>query len=101
MQASHAALRGAEHAAGEQLQLHDPNPNPNPSPNPNPNPNPTPTPNQVNPGLKPGGWSETRFVDCKLADVWGTFLPMYNTGGFTDAKLRVRFDGADAVQDQV
>ena len=53
----------------------------------------------VNPGLKPGGWSETRFVDCKLADVWGTFLPMYNTGGFTDAKLRVRFDGADAVQD--
>jgi len=26
---------------------------------------------------------------------------MYNTGGFTDAKLRVRFDGADAVQDQV
>lgn len=54
----------------------------------------------VNPGLKPGGWAETRFVDCKLADVWGNFLPMYNTGGFTDAKLRVRFDGMNAGTDQ-
>ena len=40
-----------------------------------------------------------RPVDCTLDDVWATFLPMYNTSGFTDAKLRVRFDGggADAV----
>ena len=30
------------------------------------------------------------------------FLPMYNTGGFTeDAKLRVRFDGAGADTDPV
>ena len=37
-------------------------------------------------------WAATSFVDCKLADAWGTFLPLYNTGGFTDTKLRVRFD---------
>jgi len=45
----------------------------------------------VNPGLKPGGWAESKFIDCTLDGMFERFLAMYNTSGFTDAKLRIRF----------
>lgn len=44
----------------------------------------------VNPGLREGGWAETTFEDCTLDTFWPRFLEMYNSGGFTNTKLRIR-----------
>lgn len=46
----------------------------------------------VNPGLAAGGWCSTKFVDVPIEGMWGTFLDMYTTSGFTDRKLRIRMD---------
>jgi len=48
----------------------------------------------VNPGLQAGGWAESRFVDTTLDAMWSDFLGMYEGGGFTDKKLRIRFPKA-------
>jgi len=45
----------------------------------------------VNPGLKAGGWAESKFVDCELETAWSRFIEMYESSGFTDRKLRIRF----------
>jgi NADPH:quinone reductase-like Zn-dependent oxidoreductase len=52
---------------------------------------------EVNAGLADaaGGWSRSRFIDTPLDEAWPTFLDMYQkngAGGFTDRKLRIRFD---------
>ena len=45
----------------------------------------------VNSGLHQG-WSATKFEDVAMEKMWPTFLDMYNKSGFTDRKLRIRFD---------
>jgi len=49
------------------------------------------SPDQVNAGLGPGGWAESRFQDTTLDNVWKDFLKQEGGGGFTDAKMRIRF----------
>uniref|UniRef100_A0A0G4FIV1 Enoyl reductase (ER) domain-containing protein n=1 Tax=Chromera velia CCMP2878 TaxID=1169474 RepID=A0A0G4FIV1_9ALVE len=46
----------------------------------------------VDDGLKKGGWAESQFVDCRPEEMQKEFLKMWNGGGFTGAKLRIRFD---------
>ena len=46
----------------------------------------------VNAGLVKGGWAESKFVDCTMEDMQSKFLEMWNAGGFTDKKLRIRMD---------
>jgi len=46
----------------------------------------------VNEGLEPGGWATTQFIDCGIANMWSEFLPMYQTSGFTNKKLRIVMD---------
>lgn len=42
------------------------------------------------------GWCATRFVDCTMDDWWATFLDMKQSSGFTDKKLRIRFEVASS-----
>jgi NADPH:quinone reductase-like Zn-dependent oxidoreductase len=42
-------------------------------------------------GLGPGGWCESKFVDCSLDDMKERFLATWESG-FTNKKLRIRFD---------
>ena len=46
---------------------------------------------RVNPGLGPGGWAESRFLDTTLDAMWADFRKQESGGGFTDAKMRIRF----------
>ena len=46
---------------------------------------------KVRAGLAKGGWCASTFADCAVEEMWPTFLDMYNTTGFTDRKLRIRF----------
>ena len=50
----------------------------------------------VNSGLGAGGWAESRFVDTTLESAKGAFDQMFAQSGFTDTKLRIRFDSAEA-----
>lgn len=38
------------------------------------------------------GWCKTNFVDCDVVDFWNKFIDMKRSSGFTDKKLRIRFD---------
>jgi len=38
-----------------------------------------------------GGWSSSKFMDCKLNDFWKTFLDMKLNSGFTNKKIRILF----------
>lgn len=38
------------------------------------------------------GWCKTNFVDCDVGDFWLKFIDMKRSSGFTDKKLRIRFD---------
>lgn len=57
----------------------------------------------VNMGLGEGGWAATRFADCTLDTMHREFLDMWHSSGFTDRKLRIRFqqDQQDAAQEVV
>jgi len=47
----------------------------------------------VNPGLA-GGWSSSQFIDVAPEDMWSKFLEMRNGGGFTNKKIRIRWDSS-------
>lgn len=48
---------------------------------------------KVHRGLVEGGWSASTYQDCKLEDLWDTFLAnMVSEQGVTGRKLRIRFD---------
>mmetsp|Transcript_15958 Transcript_15958/g.50007 ORF Transcript_15958/g.50007 Transcript_15958/m.50007 type:complete len:362 (-) Transcript_15958:65-1150(-) len=47
---------------------------------------------RVRAGLADDGWCKTSFVDCDTSDFWAKFIDMKNSSGFTDKKLRIRFD---------
>mmetsp|Transcript_20989 Transcript_20989/g.83692 ORF Transcript_20989/g.83692 Transcript_20989/m.83692 type:complete len:239 (-) Transcript_20989:251-967(-) len=38
------------------------------------------------------GWCRSTFVDCRMTDMLDAFYDMKDASGFTDKKLRVRFD---------
>ena len=46
----------------------------------------------VMPALVKGGWAESKFDDCSMEEMWPKFLEMWNGGGFTNKKLRIRMD---------
>jgi len=46
----------------------------------------------VHRGLENNGWSSSKYLDCKLDNMWEMFLDMKMKSGFTGKKLRIRFD---------
>lgn len=49
----------------------------------------------VNPGLA-SGWSSSKFLDVKPEEVWTRFLQLRGGEGFTNKKLRIRWDTVPA-----
>ena len=47
---------------------------------------------RVRHGLGQGGWCHSSFVDCDLSTMYDTFKDLATTSGFTNHKLRIRFD---------
>jgi len=45
----------------------------------------------VNPGLATG-WSSSQFLDVTPENMWSKFLEMRGGAGFTNKKLRIRWD---------
>jgi NADPH:quinone reductase-like Zn-dependent oxidoreductase len=45
-----------------------------------------------------GGWSSSQFVDVKPEEAYAKFLELRKGGGFTNKKLRLRFDQMPAVE---
>eukprot|EP00397_Hematodinium_sp_SG-2012_P035344 GEMP01038011.1.p1 GENE.GEMP01038011.1~~GEMP01038011.1.p1 ORF type:complete len:358 (+),score=91.22 GEMP01038011.1:68-1141(+) len=41
--------------------------------------------------LHPAGWASSKFKDCTIDTMATSFLELYNSVGFTDAKLRILF----------
>jgi NADPH:quinone reductase len=40
------------------------------------------------------GWAASQFADCSVDDMWTNFVKMWKENGFTNKKLRIRFDSA-------
>lgn len=38
------------------------------------------------------GWAASQFADCAVDDMWTNFVTMWKDNGFTNKKLRIRFD---------
>lgn len=38
------------------------------------------------------GWAASQFSDCKVDNMWEEFVKMWKESGFTNKKLRIRFD---------
>lgn len=47
----------------------------------------------VGPGLEPGEWAASQFVDCSMDDMFETFCDLWKNG-FTGRKLRVLFQSS-------
>ena len=52
----------------------------------------------VTPNLGEGGWAASKFVDCTLDSMHADFLRMWTSSGFTDRKLRIRFNAGGGAE---